>query len=98
MRHLTFLRSYQPLEHLPKRIQSLAQEATKRSRADIEAEAADRLNRRLRPETDSTVPNASGPRFIRSVELKDARGNVQQYYHVSYIARATFEATQVRRK
>ena len=98
MRHLTFLRIYQPLEHLPKRIQSLAQEATKRSRADIEAEAAERLNRRLRPEVDSTFPKTSDPPIIRHVELKDARGNVQQYFHVNYIARATFEATQVRRK
>ena len=51
MRHLAFLRIYQPLEKLPERVQHLAQEATKLSRADIEAEAAERLNRRLRPES-----------------------------------------------
>ncbi|NWN89780.1 MAG: hypothetical protein HLX51_14800 [Micrococcaceae bacterium] len=98
MRHLTFLRIYQPLEHLPKRIQSLAQDAAKRSRADIEAEAAERLNRRLRPEADSTFPNTSDPPIIRYVELKDAYGKLQQYFHVNYIARATFEATYMRRK
>ena len=98
MRHLAFLRIYQPLEKLPERIQHLAQEATKLSRADIEAEAAERLNRRLRPEADSTFPAASDPPIVRVLEMTDPLGQTQQFFHVEYLARAAFESTTIRRK
>ncbi|MDN5815744.1 MAG: hypothetical protein L0H71_10415 [Yaniella sp.] len=98
MRHLAFLRIYQPLEKLPARIQNLAQAATKLSRADIEAEAAERLNRRLRPESDSTFPSTSAPPIVRVLEMTDPFGQVQQFFHVEYLARAAFESTTIRRK
>lgn len=98
MRHLVFLRIYQPLEKLPERIQNLAQDATKLSRADIEAEAAERLNRRLRPESDSTFPNTWDPPIVRVLEMTDPFGKVRQFFHVEYLARAAFESTTIRRK
>src|SRR5699024_2195063 len=98
MRHLAFLRIYQPLEKLPARIQDLAQAAAKLARADIEAEAAERLNRRLRPDSASTFPSASDPPIVRVLEMTDPFGRAQQFFHVDYLARAAFEATTIRRK
>lgn len=98
MRHLAFLRCYQPLEKLPERIQGLAQEAAKLSPADIEAEAAERLNRRLRPDAASAFPNSSEPPIIRVRERTDRHGQTQPFFHVEYLARATFESQTMRRK
>lgn len=98
MRHLAFLRVYQPLEKLPERIQDLARDAASRSSADIEAEAAERLNRRLRPESDSTFPNSSEPPIVRFREWTDHKGREHQFFHVEYLARPAFESTSMRRK
>src|SRR5699024_1469870 len=98
MRHLAFLRIYQPLEKLPERIQHVAQDATKLSRADIEAEAAERLNRRLRPESDSTFPGTSDPPIVRVLEMTDPFGQAKQFFHGEYLARAGFEWPALRRK
>lgn len=96
MRHLAFLRIYQPLEKLPERIKPLAHDATKLTRADIEAEAVERLNRRLRPESRSPFPNTSEPPIVRVLEAPDAKGNLRQFFHVEYLARAAFESTAMR--
>lgn len=98
MRHLAFLRVYQPLEKLPERIQDLARDAAKRSSADIEAEAAERLYRRLRPESESTFPNSSEPPIVRFREWTDHKGREHQFFHVEYLTRPAFESTSMRRK
>ena len=98
MRHMTFLRIYQPLEKLPERVQHLAEAAANLSRADIEAEAAERLNRRLRPDADSTVPSSAESPIIRTLERTDASGVVKKYFHVEYLARPAFESTTMYRK
>ena len=98
MRHMTFLRVYQPLNKLPEKVRGLAREATKLSRADIEAEAAERLNHRLRPDTFSTVPSSSLPPIIRVLEGTDYRGKRHQFFHVNYLARATFSSIPMRRE
>src|SRR5690625_6858211 len=68
MRHMTFLRVYQPLNKLPEKVRGLAREATKLSRADIEAEAAERINHRLRPDTFSDVTSSLLTPIIRLVD------------------------------
>lgn len=98
MRHLTFLRVYVPLEQLPARIQGLARAATKLSRADIEAEAAERLNRRLRPDAFRLAPSDTDPPIIRFIEAQDPGGNPHQLFHVEYLTRAAFESVAMRRK
>lgn len=98
MRHLAFLRVYQPLEKLPERIQHLAHDAAKLSPTDIEAEAVERLNRRLRPESDSTFPSSSEPPIVRVREAPDSHGNILKFFHVEYLARPAFESTTMRRK
>src|SRR5699024_3828864 len=64
----------------------------------IEAEAAERLNRRLRPDADSTIPSSAEPPIIRTQELTDPRGVVGKYVHVEYLARPAFESTTMYRK
>ena len=98
MRHLTFLRVYVPLEQLPARIHGLARAATKLSRADIEAEAAERLNRRLRPDAFRLAPSDTDPPIIRVIEVPDPGGNPRQLFHVEYLTRAAFESVAMRRK
>src|SRR5699024_4980195 len=98
MRHMTFLRIYQPLEKLPERVQHLAEAAAKLSRADIEAEAPERLNRRLRPDANSTIPSSPEPPAIRPQQPPDPRGVARKYFHVEYLARPAFESTTMYRK
>lgn len=98
MRHMTFLRVYLPLDRLPARVHDLALEAAKLSRADIEAEAAERLNHRLRPDTFSIAPSSSAPPIIRVLEATDYKGTTHQYFHFNYLARATFDSITMRRK
>ena len=98
MRHLTFLRVYLPLEQLPTRVHDLARAATKLSRADIEAEAAERLDRRLRPDSVCLAPLDAEPPIIRTYEVLDPGGNPHHLFHVEYLARAAFESAQMRRK
>ena len=98
MRHLTFLRVYLPLERLPARIHGLARAAAKLSRADIEAEAAERLNRRLRPDAFRLAPSDSEPPIIRVLEAQDPGGQTHQFFHVEYLARAAYESVQMRRQ
>src|SRR5699024_3890217 len=98
MRHMTFLRIYQPLEKLPERVQHLAEAAAQQSRADIEAEAAERLNRRLRPDANSTIPSSAAPPNIRNHDLTNPRGLVRKYFHVENFGRPAFESTTMYRK
>lgn len=98
MRHLAFLRVYLPLESLHPRIHGLAEAATKLTRADIEAEAAQRLHLRLRPDTFSVAPRSSEPPIIRVIQAADDHGVTLQYFHVDYLERAAFESTQIRRE
>lgn len=98
MRHLTFLRVYSPLEQLSPRIHGLARAATKLSRADIEAEAAERLNRRLRPDAFRLAPSDTDPPIIRVMEAQDGGGKTHQLFHVEYLTRATYESVVMRRK
>ncbi len=98
MRHMAFLRVYVPLEKIPERLHQLALNAAKLSRADIEAEAAERLNRRLRPNSFSLVPRSSDPPIIRVLEAVDLYGETQHYYHVNYLERAAFESQYMRRR
>lgn len=98
MRHLTFLRVYLPLEQLSPRIHGLARAATKLSRADIEAEAAERLNRRLRPDAFRLAPSDTDPPIIRVIEAPDPGGTLHQLFHVEYLTRASFESVHMRRK
>lgn len=98
MRHMAFLRVYVPLEKLHERLHQLALNAAKLSRADIEAEAAERLNRRLRPDSFSLAPRSSDPPIIRVLEAVDLYGETQQYYHVDYLERAAFESQYMRRR
>src|SRR5699024_3410668 len=98
MRHMTFLRIYQPMEKLPERVQHLAEAAAKQSRDDIEAETAERLNRRLRPDAESTNPSSAEPPIIRTQEITDPRRIVRKYFHVEYLARPAFESTTMYRK
>lgn len=98
MRHLTFLRVYLPLEQLPSRVHGLARAAAQRSRADVEAEAAERLNRRLRPERFRLAPIDSEPPTIRVIEASGPDDKLHKLFHVEYLARAAFESSQMRRK
>lgn len=98
MRHLTFFRVYVPLERLPARIHGLARAAAKLSRSDIEAEAAQRLNHRLRPDTFRLAPSDSEPPIIRVLQAQDPHGNTHQLFHVEYLTRAAYESVQMRRK
>ncbi len=98
MRHMAFLRIYVPLEKLHERLHQLARNAAKLSRADVEAEAAERLNRRLRPDSFSVAPRSSEPPIIRVLEAADLSGQTRQYYHVNYLERAAFESQFMRRK
>ncbi|HEY4536604.1 MAG TPA: hypothetical protein VIG71_11640 [Enteractinococcus sp.] len=98
MRHLAFLRVYVPLERLPERLHQLARNAANLSRADIEAEAAERLNRRLRPDAFSLAPRSSDPPIIRVLEAVDLYGETRQYFHVNYLERAAFESQYMRRR
>ena len=98
MRHMAFLRVYVPLEKLHERLHQLARNAAKLSRADIEAEAAERLNRRLRPDSFSLAPRSSDPPIIRVLEAMDLSGETRQYFHVNYLERAAFESQFMRRR
>ena len=98
MRHMAFLRIYVPLEKLHERLHQLALNAAKLSRADIEAEAAERLNRRLRPDSFSLAPRSSDPPIIRVLEADDLSGETRQYFHVNYLERAAFESQYMRRR
>lgn len=98
MRHLTFLRVYLPLDQLPRRIHGLARAATNLSRADIEAEAATCLNRRLRPDAFRLAPSDYDPPIIRVIETQDPGGTTQQLFHIEYLARAAFESADMRRR
>src|SRR5699024_3967422 len=80
------------------RLRRLGQETTTVPRADMQAEAAEPLTRPLRPESDSTSPATSDPPIIRVLEMTDPFGQVQQFFHVEYLARAAFESTTIRRK
>ena len=98
MRHMAFLRVYVPLEKLHERLHQLARNAAKLSRADIEAEAAERLNQRLQPDSFSLAPRSSDPPIIRVLEAVDLAGKTRQYFHVNYLERAAFESQYMRRK
>src|SRR5690606_25780145 len=87
-----------PLERLPERLHQLARNAANLSRADIEAEAAERLNRRLRPDAFSLAPRSSDPPIIRVLEAVDLYGETRQYFHVNYLERAAFESQYMRRR
>lgn len=94
---MTFLRVYLPLDRLPVRLHDVALKAAKRSRAEIETEAAERLNHRLRPATFSTGPSSAQPPIVRMLEATDYQGTTHQYFHFNYLARATLESASLRR-